>query len=215
MDYEKTYVRDVYGSIAKHFDITRKYHWRGVKKFLNTFYPVSYGIDIGCGNGRNMLYRDDLKMVGVDNCQELIDICEKKGLDVRLSDVCSLPYLDNSFEFALSIAVFHHLSTEERRITALKEMIRVLQPGGRGLLSLWSVEQPKSLKRNFKKGDNIVLWKYPDNYYIGNGESFERFYYIYDKEMFEAYIENVADLIEIEKIYNEMGNWYCIFKKLI
>ena len=214
MDYEKTYVRDVYGSIAKHFDITRKYHWRGVKKFLNTFYPVSYGIDIGCGNGRNMLYRDDLKMVGVDNCQELIDICEKKGLDVRLSDVCSLPYLDNSFEFALSIAVFHHLSTEERRITALKEMIRVLQPGGRGLLSLWSVEQPKSFKRKFKKGDNIVLWKYPDNYYIGNGESFERFYYIYDKEMFEAYVENVADLIEIEKIYNEMGNWYCIFKKL-
>ena len=120
----------------------------------------------------------------------------------------------DSFEFALSIAVFHHLSTEERRIKALKEMIRVLQPGGRGLLSLWSVEQPKTLKRKFKKGDNIVLWKYPDNYYIGNGESFERFYYIYDKEMFEAYIENVADLIEIEKIYNEMGNWYCVFKKL-
>lgn len=214
MDYEKTYVRDVYGSIAKHFDITRKYHWRGVKKFLNTHYPVSYGIDIGCGNGRNMLYRDDLKMVGIDNCQELIDICENKGLDVRLSDVCSLPYLDNSFEFALSIAVFHHLSTEERRITGLKEMIRVLQPGGIGLLSLWSVEQPKTFKRKFKKGDNIVLWKYPDNYYIGNGESFERFYYIYDKEMFEAYIENVADMIEIEKIYNEMGNWYCVFRKL-
>ena len=25
MDFEKTYVKDVYGSIAEHFDITRKY----------------------------------------------------------------------------------------------------------------------------------------------------------------------------------------------
>lgn len=213
MDFEKTYVKDVYGSIAEHFDITRKYHWKGVKEFLDSKYSLTYGIDIGCGNGRNMLYRDNVRMVGVDNCPELIDICKKKGLDVKLGDVCSLPYVDNSFDFALSIAVFHHLSTKERRMKALKEMIRVLRPGGRGLLSLWSVEQPINFKRKLKKGDNMVLWKYPDNYYIGNGESFERFYYIFDKEMFEAYIENVVDLIEIEKIYNEMGNWYCVFRK--
>ena len=63
---------------------------------------------------------------------------------------------DASFDYAICIAVLHHLSTQERRVSALKEMQRILRPGGRALVTVWAKEQKYKDKQSFyinsKKG---------------------------------------------------------------
>ena len=76
-----------------------------------------------------------------------------------------------------------------------------------GLISLWSVENQK--KRNFEAGNNFVKWERRKD-----KKKFERFYYIYNKEMVIEYIKCVKGLIQILDIYNEMGNWVIHFKKI-
>ena len=94
-----------------------------------------------------MIY-PDINFVGVDNCENLLKICQDKGLNVVYGDMCSLPLKDNSADFIISIASFHHLSTIERRTQALKEFYRVLKPGGNLLISVWSKTQLKKNSSN-------------------------------------------------------------------
>lgn len=49
--------------------------------------------------------------------------------DVAVADVLGLPHASGAFDFALSIAVIHHLSSRSRRIAAIKEVLRVLRSG--------------------------------------------------------------------------------------
>ena len=213
---EQTLVRGVYDTIAEYFDSTRKYIWKSVRMLLKDIDKGSKGIDIGCGNGRNMLFRKDLDMVGIDNCKSLVGICKKKGLQVSLGDATLLPYSNNTFDFAISMAVLHHLSTPSRRNIAVLEMIRILKSGGIGMISVWSVEQPKKSKRIFVEGDNIVSWKSPiyiDNHRTQDYMCHDRYYYIFSEIGFREWIDTFSESIHIQNIYNEVGNWYCIFKK--
>ena len=38
--------------------------------------------DIGCGNGKNMLYRDDCINLGCDFSENLVKLCNQKSLNV-------------------------------------------------------------------------------------------------------------------------------------
>ncbi|XP_054422067.1 probable tRNA methyltransferase 9B isoform X2 [Pteronotus mesoamericanus] len=51
--------------------------------------------------------------------------------------------------------VIHHFSTKQRRIRAIKEMARVLVPGGQLLIYVWAMEQKN---RRFEKQDVLVPW---------------------------------------------------------
>ena len=58
----------------------------------------SYVLEIGCGNGKNMLYRDDLNFEGIDISEKQFEICKRKGLNVHVSSMCNLPFEDNLFD---------------------------------------------------------------------------------------------------------------------
>lgn len=45
------------------------------------------------------------------------------------------------FDAAISIAVLHHISTVERRLSAVAELARLLRPGGRAMIYAWSRDQ--------------------------------------------------------------------------
>lgn len=51
--------------------------------------------------------------------------------------------------------VIHHFSTKQRRIRAIKEMARILHPGGQMMLYVWAMEQKS---RRFEKQDVFVPW---------------------------------------------------------
>ncbi len=57
------------------------------------------------------------------------------GVHFLACDVVGLPYRDGVFDLTLSVAVLHHLSLHERRVEAVREMVRVTRPrGGEGLM---------------------------------------------------------------------------------
>lgn len=62
-------------------------------------------------------------------------------LNIFCADIVSLPWRSNSLDASICIAVLHHLSTEERRLAAIKECVRILKPGGRTFIQVWALEQ--------------------------------------------------------------------------
>lgn len=219
--YNPTYIEtnnvfSVYDSISSHFSDTRGNVWNSVKTFLDNLHKNSYGLEIGCGNGKNMTYRNDIDMIGIDTCEQLVNICRSKNLIAKQGNAIDEIYPNNMFDFVISIAVFHHISTEEGRIKALSNMIRQIKKGGKGLLTVWAVEQDADSNKTFVPGDNLVKWHKPRAKYVrAEYDMFERYYYVYTQEMFEKYINTFRDKIVIDRIFNEKGNWFCEFTKKI
>ena len=92
---------------------------------------------------------------------------------VIIADTLSLPHPQRKFDFAICIAVIHHLSTQERRVEAIREILRKLRvPSmkkydsengsnlGQALLFVWALEQ-KNSRRGWDVGDKqdqLVPW---------------------------------------------------------
>ena len=102
---------------------------------------------IGCGNGKYLGVNKDICSLGTDICPELVAIANGCGHQVLVSDCLTLPYRLDIFDVAISIAVIHHLSTRERRVAAIREMVRILRPGGQLLIYVWAMEQTKKKVR--------------------------------------------------------------------
>eukprot|EP00983_Pelagomonas_calceolata_P092787 1157707-Pelagomonas_calceolata.AAC.15 len=55
--------------------------------------------------------------------------------DVLQADALQLPYRSASCDAALCIAVLHHISSEARRLQLMGELVRILRPGGKAIVS--------------------------------------------------------------------------------
>jgi len=210
MDFEQQYVHQVYETIAVPFDQTRFCHWNAVKDFLDVLPPNSLVLDNGCGNGKYLKYRKDLVFIGNDMCSGLLDIAKKKA-DVTRSNGIALPYCDKTFNAIICIAVFHHLSDVSRRNKFISEMIRVLKPNGKLLVTVWAYEQPDN--KRFKKwkvqtnGDAMIPWCDRSQNIIS-----ERYYHLFHKEELQSYF-NIPD-VRIESCIYEYDNWCITVEKL-
>jgi SAM-dependent methyltransferase len=99
-------------------------------------------LEIGCGPGRLMrpMSRHFVEIHGVDVSDEMIALAKEKLRDipnahVQVSDGSSLPmFADDSFEFVYSYAVFQHIPTREVVFSYLREIHRVMKPGGMAVL---------------------------------------------------------------------------------
>ncbi len=88
---------------------------------------------------------------GVDVSTEALDFCRNRGLqNVRQGEAERLPYEEKSFDLVTGLDVVEHLDND---IAGLREMRRVLRPGGRALLFapafmfLWGVQDDISNHR--------------------------------------------------------------------
>ena len=81
-----------YDLMANEFDKTRVRLWGCVKSFINNFPSNSLILDVGCGNGKYMNYRNDIHIKGIDISQELVNLCINKGFDVIKGNMTELPF---------------------------------------------------------------------------------------------------------------------------
>ena len=207
MSIEKTYVQDVYDRIALDFSDTRYRTWTCVEDFLDNIPENSKVADIGCGNGKAMLHKRDLLWSGCDNSKNLVKICEGRGLNVRIGDVLNIPYKDNIYDYTICIAVIHHLSTQEKRMKAVEELVRITKPGGQIFILVWSIDQPPSSRRKFTEQENYVDFCNKKKEILG-----KRYYYVFTQNELESLL---PDNVEIVKSLYEMGNYGVIIKKNI
>lgn len=162
-NFEKAHVIDIYDSIAKDFDTTRNHIWPKNKAFFDMLCGDRKDlktIDVGCGNGRNMKYLIDggcSDVVGCDVSSEFVKICRKKDLVVQEENILNLSYDSNTFDNVICVAVIHHLSTDERRLQAIRELIRITKSGGNILIQVWAKEQQFS-KKVYSENDVMIPW---------------------------------------------------------
>lgn len=97
-------------------------------------------VDFGCGNGSfsvAALEAGACWVTGIDFGAKSVRyaqaVCERLGYqdktEFKVADVTSSGLADESFDFAISNGVFHHLQ-QKRILAALKEVARVLKTGG-------------------------------------------------------------------------------------
>lgn len=92
-------------------------------------------LDVGCGTGTMLTHLASYGQAqGVDIDEEAVGYCRERGLvDVRLGSAETLPFEDNSFDLVTALDVVEHLDDDA---AALREIRRVLRPGGKVLLTV-------------------------------------------------------------------------------
>src|SRR5581483_1730813 len=99
-------------------------------------------LDIGCGSGHvlQMLAPWVRYAVGVDYAQGQVKNAARHLLkfphvEVRQANVLALPFPEGTFDRVLCWSVLQYLPDREQVQTALREVARVLAPGGRALVA--------------------------------------------------------------------------------
>ena len=203
--FEKESVQNIYNSISNYFDNSRHYLWPSVKLFLENIPKYSIIGDIGCGNGKNMMYLpNDYIFIGLDFSIELLKICKNKNLEVFSANNCILPLKDNCFDCSISIAVIHHLSTYELRLKALEEIIRTTDYYGQIMIQVWAFERDYSKK--YDSQDAMIPWKTKNKTYL-------RYYYLFKENELDEMLNQLKYNIHIVKSYKERDNYILIFYK--
>lgn len=102
-------------------------------------------LDFGCGTGRlsSWLVERGAVVEGLDTSEEMLAVARENVPDARftLTDGLDLPVHDASQDIVLSVTVLqYHAYERERFLRILREMRRVLVPGGR-LIALEQVHE--------------------------------------------------------------------------
>jgi SAM-dependent methyltransferase len=108
-------------------------------------------LDVGCGTGANLeMLAQFGESEGVDVSDDALEFCRRKGLKAHKGLAEKLPFPDESFDVVTALDVVEHLDDD---VAGLKEMHRVLKPGGRTLIFvpafmwLWGVQDDISNHR--------------------------------------------------------------------
>ena len=109
-------------------------------------------LDVGCGTGANLLMLSQYgDAEGVDVSEDALAFCRERGLEqVKLGAAEKLPYDDGTFDLVTALDVVERLDDD---LAGLREMQRVLRPGGRVLLFvptfmfLWGLQDDVSHHR--------------------------------------------------------------------
>jgi len=146
-------------------------------------------LNLGCAHGPDFLpFKDGFELYGVDFSAGMLKFAEKYAqkfsftVELTLADVRRLPYPDETFDWAISVATYHHLRRGEHK-EALEELGRVLKPGSEAFITVWNRCQPRFW---FKPKEVAVPWRKK------KGQTLYRRYYLFSYN-------------ELEKLAKEAG----------
>jgi ubiquinone/menaquinone biosynthesis C-methylase UbiE len=103
--------------------------------------PADAVLDVGCGTGA-LLYQlsashPQARLAGIDPSPEMLAIARERlppGVELKQSWAEDIPYPNDTFDVVVSCNVFHYI---REPLVALKEMLRVVRPGGTLAISDW------------------------------------------------------------------------------
>ncbi len=133
-------------------------------------------INIGCAHGPDFLpFKESFELYGVDFSGEMLKLAQKYSakfdftVNLALADAGYLPYSDEAFDWAISVATYHHIKGREARLKSLQELRRVLKSGGEAFITVWNHRQPRFWLR---RKEVAVPWRTKQN-------TIYRYYYLF------------------------------------
>ena len=146
-------------------------------------------LNLGCAHGPDFLpFTQSFDLYGVDFSAEMLSFAQKYSqkfnFDVSLSlaDISCLPYSDETFDWAISVATYHHIKDEENKKAALDELRRVLKPGGEAFITVWNRWQPRFW---FSRREVAVPWR-------KKGKTLYRYYYLFSYPELEKLVKKAG-----------------------
>ena len=132
-------------------------------------------LNLGCAHGPDFLpFTQNCELFGVDFSHEMLRFARKYSqkfnfsVNLSLADVNALPFNAETFDWAISVATYHHITGKEQ-LAALEELRRVLKPGGEAFITVWNRWQPRFW---FKGKEISVPWR-------RGGRILYRYYYLF------------------------------------
>jgi SAM-dependent methyltransferase len=105
-------------------------------------------VDCGCGVGQNMRLLEPYgRVVGLELEPLAAAAAREFGRPIACADITRIPFADNSFDMAASFDV---LQVVEPDVAAVREMARIVRPGGYVVLTLAAFEM--------LAGDHAEVW---------------------------------------------------------
>ncbi|KAF8626279.1 hypothetical protein AX15_004952 [Amanita polypyramis BW_CC] len=219
--YEDNNVHVIYDEIASHFSSTRYKPWPIVANFLSDLPTGWVGLDAGTGNGKYLSLPtnrlSNILTIGLDRSYNLLKIARHvSGTDaireVVWGNVLHSCWRAGCFDYAISIATIHHLTTSERRITAVQRLLEaVSSQHGRLLIYVWAIEQDNLSKRRVPTNeasltgqDVLVPWvcaEYGPCATSGRGSTthiYNRYYHMFAKGELSELLKSAAHKLGLE-----------------
>jgi len=151
-------------------------------------------LNIGCAHGPDFIpFQEHFELYGIDSSLEMLRLAQKYAgkydfkAYLTLADASYLPFLDESFDWAISVATYHHLKDKTARLNALRELNRILKPGGEAFITVWNHWQPRFW---FSRQDTMVPWRIKD-------EVVQRYYHLFSYGELEKLVRQ-ADLLVVK-----------------
>lgn len=100
-----------------------------IQKNIKNFDRKLKILDAGCGTGLLVKHLEKFgSVVGVDIDPHSIYYSRKRKINVVKASINRLPFKENAFDLITSVDVIYHAKVNDKK--ALKELYRVLKPGG-------------------------------------------------------------------------------------
>ena len=143
-------------------------------------------LNVGCGHGPDFLpFKEHFELFGLDFSPEMIKMARRYShkfefkVNLMIADAAALPFKDNTFDWAIAVATYHHLKGRDNQVRALQELRRVLKPGGEAFITVWNHCQ----SRFWLKGKEVAVpWK-------AQGKIIQRYYYMFTYWEFEKLVK--------------------------
>ena len=192
-------MRDIYNQIAPSWvNFRHRSIFTAELEELARRWRVGKLLNVGCAHGPDFpSFRQGFELYGVDFSSKMLEFAkqyaQKYQFQVNLveADARHLPYADGFFDWAIVVATYHHIEDNEGRLQALRELKRVLKPGGEAFITVWNKWQPRFW---FKKKDILMPWKSKD-------KTLYRFYHLFSYGELESIIRKAG--FEVVKSYPE------------